>query len=105
MANKSIEKRIIERIISKADPDKIILFGSRAQKKHQENSDYDICVLKKDLKNKRKLSKDLYLALLGLKVPVDLIVDTPSFFEKNKNNPFFIYSEINSNGKILYEKK
>ncbi len=38
---------IVKIIVSTADPDKIILFGSRASGDQSPDSDYDILVLKK----------------------------------------------------------
>jgi len=38
-----------KRIVEEADPDKIILFGSRAKGEAKKESDYDICVLKEVL--------------------------------------------------------
>jgi len=37
---------IINQIVNIANPDKIILFGSRASGEYHSGSDYDICVLK-----------------------------------------------------------
>jgi predicted nucleotidyltransferase len=40
-------EKAIEIIIRSVDPEKIILFGSRARGDHNKESDYDICVIKK----------------------------------------------------------
>ena len=42
---------ITKRIVKEADPDKIILFGSRAKGEEKEESDYDICVLKEGIEH------------------------------------------------------
>ena len=42
---------ITKRIVKEADPDKIILFGSRAKGEEKKESDYDICVLKKGVEH------------------------------------------------------
>ncbi len=42
----SVLQKAIERIIRVADPDRIILFGSRARNEHDPNSDFDLLVIK-----------------------------------------------------------
>ena len=45
-----ILQKIINSVVEIAHPDKIILFGSRATGKAKKDSDYDILVLKKNIK-------------------------------------------------------
>ncbi len=86
------------------DPDKIILFGSKVD--HPDNeSDYDLCVLKSDITHKRKLAQQLYMLLYNLKTAFDIIVDTPEHFEDRQNESSYVYHEIMKTGKVIYEKK
>lgn len=95
--------RIIRIIVDTVDPDTIILFGSRAE--HVRNdSDYDLCVIKTGVVERRKLSMLLYQKLWDVGAPVDILVETPDSYNKNKTNPHLIYQEIDRTGKILYEK-
>lgn len=95
---------IVKRIVDVIDPDRIILFGSRSTGNNDEQSDFDICVLKHGIKNKRKLTHEIYHLLRGIMVPIDVIVDTPEQFMINKVNKYLIYSKIADEGKIIYEK-
>ncbi|MCX9089529.1 MAG: nucleotidyltransferase domain-containing protein [Candidatus Methanoperedens sp.] len=95
----------IEIIIRSINPDKIILFGSRARGDNKKESDYDICVIKKDVSHRRKLAQQIYRFLYGVGVPIDIIVETPERFEELKDNPFMIYKEISKYGKVVYEKR
>ena len=97
-------KKIANSIIASANPDKIILFGSRASGKQKRESDYDILVLKKYLKNSNILSKKIYL---NLKIPVsvDILVTTPSRYNKLKDKWFFVYYDIHKSGQVIYEKQ
>jgi len=97
-------KEIIKRIVEEADPDKIILFGSRAKWDNKNWSDYDICVLKSDIVKRNDLEKRIYLKLFGVGVPVDIIVETPERFKELKVNKFLIYREIAKYGRTVYEK-
>ncbi|MEN6611761.1 MAG: nucleotidyltransferase domain-containing protein [Methanoregulaceae archaeon] len=62
--------RIIDIIVRTLDPDTIILFGSRARGDAREDSDFDICVLKNGISERRSIAKKLYRALYGVGVPV-----------------------------------
>ena len=99
-------KKIVEIIARSADPDRIILFGSRAKgTADPKRSDYDICVIKSGVKHRRELAMKLYRDLYGVGVPVDVIVETPETFEKARDNPFLIYHDIAEQGGIVYEKQ
>ena len=74
-------ERAIEIIVKVADPDQIILFGSRARGNAKQESDYDICVIKKGIAGRRKLTQQIYRSLFGVGVPIEIIVETPERFE------------------------
>jgi len=95
---------VINIIVENIGPEKIILFGSRAVGNENQDSDFDLCILKKNVKHKRKMAQKIYKMLIGIKLAVDIIVETPSNFEKLKDNPFLIYNEIYKDGKVIYER-
>ncbi|MFQ6079779.1 MAG: nucleotidyltransferase domain-containing protein [Thermodesulfobacteriota bacterium] len=97
-------KEIVNRIVREADPDKIILFGSRVKGSEREWSDYDLCVLKSGVVHRRRLAQRLYRKLFGVKAFVDVIVETPERFNELKDKWFLIYSDIADSGSIIYEK-
>jgi predicted nucleotidyltransferase len=102
--NDSSLSRIIGIIIQTIDPDSIILFGFRATGTYRAESDYDICIVKTGIKERRKTAKLLYRALYGVGSALDILVKTPASFEINKMNPHLIYRDIARFGKIVYEK-
>jgi len=91
-------------IVAVADPDKIILFGSRSRGDANRESDFDVCVLKKGVVHKRKLAQLIYRSLYGIGAPVDIIVETPEKLEALKSNPYMIYKSIAEQGSVLYDK-
>jgi len=97
-------KKIIERIVEDAHPDKIILFGSRAKGRARKGSDYDICVLVKSGVNLKDLEKRLYLKLFGTKAAVDIITEFIDRFDELKKNRYLIYHEIAKDGVVVYER-
>lgn len=97
-------RHLVDTLIREVEPDRIILFGSRAKGDDGEGSDYDVCVLKTGLKHRRKLAKQIYRLLYDVDLPVDVIVETPERFDQLKDNRFLIYKEIAEHGQVIYEK-
>ncbi|MCL4514801.1 MAG: nucleotidyltransferase domain-containing protein [Firmicutes bacterium] len=94
---------IVTRIRKTADPDKIILFGSRSRME-KPDSDYDLLVLKKGVERRRAIAQQIYRELVDVPVSVDVIVETPERAESYRHTAGFIYAEA-LKGKIIYERK
>jgi predicted nucleotidyltransferase len=97
-------QKALKIIIEVADPDKVILFGSRARGDDSTDSDYDILVLKKGVKNNRKLAQKIYLNFINVGAPVDVLVYDTEKYNEMKDYPFKIYYTINLEGQVIYEK-
>ena len=90
---------------------KIVLFGSLAYGKPNENSDIDIIIVTPDeftpRSNKQKM--ELHHKYNNLIenfrefIPIDLIVYTNAIYRKMQNTGSLFIKEINQKGKILYE--
>ena len=90
---------IIEQL-KRLSPQAIVLFGSQATATANPDSDVDILVVKETSEpfNKRIISAH---RVLHSKIPVDVIVLTPSELKKyHLTNSF--YKSIIENGKVLY---
>ncbi|MBF0519441.1 MAG: nucleotidyltransferase domain-containing protein [Nitrospirae bacterium] len=94
----------VRTIVQVARPDKIILFGSYAAGAHNAGSDYDLLVLKKNLKNQRKLVQNIYLHFKNIGAPVDVLALDLDRFAELKDDLYLIYYEADKNGKVIYEK-
>jgi predicted nucleotidyltransferase len=97
--------KIIHRIVSIAVPDKIILFGSYARGDNRKDSDVDILILKKGLKNERELTSRLYMDFFDNKIstPVDLIAIDYDRYNELNDDIGYIYKTIKKEGQTLYE--
>jgi predicted nucleotidyltransferase len=96
--------KIIPIIVSRASPDQIILFGSYARGSNTEKSDIDLLIVKKGLKNGRKISGSIYIAFLEneIGIPVDLLtIDYDRYIELNSKIGY-IYKTIREEGKVIY---
>ena len=97
-------QEIVERIVRGYQPQQIILFGSYANGKPDEDSDIDLFVLKDS--NKKPMERTLEVSKLlgGTKVPVDLFVYTYQEYKKYKNIPYTIEHQVSKEGKTIYMK-
>ncbi len=97
---------ITEKIVSGIEPDKVILFGSRARGDYRRDSDLDLFIIK-DSKERSKITRRKIEALLrGRKFSLDLLVRKPEEVEWNLklNNPFYL-KDIFKEGRVLYERR
>ena len=95
----------IERIVSKLNPEKIILFGSYAYGNPTPDSDVDLLVI---MKTKAK-EIDRYVAVSNLlyprQFPVDILVKTPKEVqEASRKKGNFFMREILTKGKVIYKR-
>lgn len=99
-------RMIVERIVKVADPERVILFGSRAQGSFTEESDYDFFVLKSGVSNRLHLAQQIYLNLLDLPADasVDVIVETPETAFEHRGNQAYVYKEA-LKGRTVYERR
>ena len=98
--------------LKKADPYKIILFGSYAQGTTCENSDIDMVVIldNNDVSKtyEERLEKKLYINRLvrniNYKIALDILVYSKEEYKIIKNSGNYFIDEIENTGKIIYEK-
>ena len=96
--------RVVNIIRSEADPDRIIMFGSRVREDFNDNSDYDFLILKNGLKDERRLTSSLYKAFFSNKIgiPIDLLALDTEKYNQLKETVGYIYKTINEEGKVIY---
>ena len=96
-------EEIVRRVLSVAQPDKIIIFGSAATGEMTRDSDIDLLVVEDDPGNQRKESVRLRERLTGLGYPFDVIVISTEWFEESKGVIGGIAYPANKYGKVIYE--
>jgi len=93
------------RIITSYDPDRIILFGSRAAGTNTDESDYDLLILKDTHARPIDRRIEVETILQDRAVPLDIMVYTPR--EMNYlysiGSPFI--EEVIETGRVLYMRK
>lgn len=105
----TLKPKIIE-CLKPLNPDKIILFGSFAYGKPNEESDIDLFLLKDDLTiigtrdYERKAKKNLLDLMFKYKTNGIDILSAPTEYIKNRED-YFYKVDILQNGKVWYERK
>ncbi|HXJ97158.1 MAG TPA: nucleotidyltransferase domain-containing protein [Terriglobia bacterium] len=96
---------IVRRIVGRADPDKIIIFGSRARGDARPDSDVDVLVIKESDEPGYRRDAALYRALAGLNAPVDVLIYTPEEIREWSAVPQAFATTALREGQVVYERE
>jgi predicted nucleotidyltransferase len=96
---------IVNRIASKYNPIKIILFGSYALGNYTDNSDLDFILIKDTSAPKHKRGLEVRRLFYGLTIPMDFKIYTSSEFNNELSNQYSFLSSAIKGSKTLYERK
>ncbi|MEO7273450.1 MAG: nucleotidyltransferase domain-containing protein [Vicinamibacterales bacterium] len=92
----------LERIVTAAQPDRVILFGSAARGTADSYSDLDFLVIKRNLSSRRQLAQTIYRALVGIRASVDVVVVTPEDVEALQDGVGTIIGPAMREGREVY---
>ena len=98
---KAIDK-VVEQIVEKFKPQKIILFGSYARGNPRPESDVDMLVVMDTPLKESKLSLEIHRHL-GVMFGLDLVVYTPKRLKERVDMGDWFLRDILKEGKVLYE--
>jgi len=96
-------QEIVQRILTVAKPDKIILFGSAATSEMTRDSDIDLLIVEPDPSNQREEYVRIIRALWGIDYPFDVLFIATQWFEESKDVVGGIAYPANKYGKVIYE--
>ena len=108
--DESVKKEILERLLP-LDPDKVILFGSYAWGKPNEDSDIDMYIVTKDeampnsFNEKMNIKSTFAEAIRDIrkKCPIDLIVHTKAMHRKFIETDSMFSRDLMNRGIMIYE--
>jgi len=95
---------MVQRIVARFHPDRIILFGSYAKGTPTTDSDLDILIVMPVKGSRRSKANEIDLALSDRTIPIDLIVVTPEQFERQKDVVGTIVRAAAREGRTVYER-
>ena len=96
--------RMVERIVEKFRPEKVILFGSHARAEAGPDSDVDLLVVMDFEGSALDQGLEIMQALHDRVIPVDVIVTSPEDFAWRKDMVGTIEWPAAREGKVLYAR-
>jgi uncharacterized protein len=95
---------MVDRIVSRFDPERVILFGSHAKGTNRSGSDIDLLVVLPETDNRRQATSEIRRALGDLPVSKDIVVTTPGEIVRRGNLVGSVLRPALDEGKLLYER-
>ena len=99
-----IIQEMVQRIVERFHPEKIVLFGSCARGEITYDSDVDLLVIMPVEGSRREKSLEIYKTVSDFPVPTDIIVRTPEEVDEFGEIIGTVLFPALKEGKILYEK-
>lgn len=98
---------VVERVVERFDPLRVILFGSLARGEMKYDSDIDLLVVfdEVELKNKRELAVDIRRAIAGVPVPVDVVVTDVDEIDRQGHIVGTVLRPALREGTVVYERQ
>jgi len=104
----SIERplaQMVERIVKRFAPERIILFGSHAAGRAGPDSDVDLLVVMTPIRSKAAQELEILKLLRRFHVPKDVVVTTPEDFAWRRKIPGTIERPAALGGRVLYARR
>ncbi len=103
-ADDQVVALVVERIVARFQPLRVILFGSRARKQAGRWSDVDLLVVLPKVEDKRRAAVDMLRAVGDLSVAMDIIVSTPEELARKAQIKGTVFRAALREGKVVYER-
>jgi uncharacterized protein len=91
----------LQYILIAGKPDKVFLFGSYARGEENEGSDMDFYIVEDLPIRKESNASKYYKALFQLNQAKDIIIRSPTYFEKNKTIVNTLEYDVDREGIVL----
>lgn len=104
-ADETVLAEIVHRLVEAVDPDRIVLFGSRARGDSRPDSDLDLLIVKDSVEPRHRRVIPAYRALRGLGVPKDIVWYTPEELTEWAGVVNHVVWRALNDGQVLYEKR
>jgi predicted nucleotidyltransferase len=99
-----VVREMVQRILQVGNPQKVVLFGSRARGEARRNSDYDLPVIEPSSQPRYRRAAKYRRALTGVHTAKDILVWTPDEVAEWHNVPNAFITAALSEGVVLYER-
>ena len=96
-------QEIVRYVRDVASPRKIVLFGSRARGDGDEDSDYDLLVVKDKVKSHQDDSHQIRVALMALPIFSDVLLRSSEEDKQKQQLQIGLQKSLMEEGVVLYE--
>ncbi len=103
MASEALVSTMVDRIVGRFRPLRVVLFGSQARGTATEWSDVDQLILLPDVSNKRRAAIEIRRSLGDLPASKDIVVATPEEVEERGNIVGSVLYAALREGRGVYE--
>lgn len=104
----AIIDQMVQALVDEADPDQVILFGSRARGDSREHSDVDLIVVEAEPfgpeRSRHRETVRLRQALRPFRVPVDVLVYSQEDVDYWRDSLNFVLARALREGRVMYER-
>ena len=96
--------QMVDRIVARFQPERIVLFGSYARGTAGPDSDVDLLVVMPVAGSKLEKQVEIRVALHDIRFPKDVIVVTPEEWRAQRTIPGTVVRPARLEGRVLYER-
>ena len=104
MTTETIISTMVDRIVGRFDPSRVVLFGSYARGTAIESSDVDLLVVMGNGTDKRRTAVEIRRSLGDLPVSKDIVVATPDEVTSRGNVVGTVLHAALREGRVVYER-
>ena len=95
---------MVDRIVGRFQPSRVVLFGSQARGTAGEWSDVDLLVVMRDVPDKRRAAIEIRRSLGDLPISKDIVVTTPEEIRRRGHMVGTVLHAALREGTVLYER-
>ena len=104
MTTETVIETMVERIVARFQPARVLLFGSHARGTADAWSDVDLLVVMEEVADKRRAAVEMRRALSDLPVSKDIVVTTPEEIARRGKVVGSVLRAALRDAKVIYER-
>ena len=104
MISEAIISTMVDRIVGRFGPSRVVLFGSQARGTAREGSDVDLLVVMGNGTDKRRTAVEIRRSLGDLPVSKDIVVATPDEITRRGTVVGTVLHAALREGRVVYER-
>ena len=104
MTSEAVISVMVDRIVGRFQPSRVVLFGSRSRGEANERSDVDLLVVMSNVPDKRQAAIEIRRSLGDLPVSKDIVVTTPDEIASRGHVVGTVLHAALREGTVVYER-